>query len=79
VRPRTVAGWEDNDHVPVDEVFDTRTLNCCVRAGVKHMGDFRGKTASELIKVRGWGKKTILAVQEALEEMELPPLRPGEP
>jgi len=77
VRPRTVAGWDDGDHVPADEVFDTRVLNCCVRAGVKWMGDFRGKTERELLAVRGWGKKTILAVREALEEMGLPPLRPG--
>lgn len=73
-----VAGWEDNDHLPADEVFDTRTLNCLTRAGVRHLGDLRGKTARELLGIRGWGRKTLLAVQDALDELELPPLREGE-
>jgi len=67
------------DRVPVDEVFDTRVLNLCRRAGVERMGDFRGTTARELLKVRRWGRKAILEVQLALEEMELPPLRSGDP
>ena len=72
-----ISGWENNDYLPVDEVFDTRVTNCLVRAGVKYVGELRGKTARELLDVRGWGRKAILEVRVALEELELPPLREG--
>lgn len=76
---RSAVGWEANDHVLAEEVFDTRVLNCCIRANVVYLGEFRKKTVRELLKVRGWGRKAVLEVQRALEDLELPPLRDGGP
>jgi len=63
---RSAVEWVYNDHVLVEEVFDTRVLNCCIRADVKRLGEFRKKTVHGLLKIRGWGRKNHLGGAGAL-------------
>lgn len=56
---------------PVEDVFAGRTLNSLRRAGILAVEELTRKTSRELLKTRGWGRKTLMDVRDGLEGLGL--------
>ena len=54
-----------------DRDFSTRTYNCLDRAEILTWGELAGKTAKDLLKISGFGKKSLDEVQKKLSEYGL--------
>lgn len=53
----------------IDELeLSVRSYNCCARAGYNKVGDFVGKTAEDLARIRNLGRKSIEEVIAKLRE-----------
>lgn len=48
--------------------LSTRAYNCCLRAGIKTLGDLCGKTYAEMTKVRNLGKRSLAEIEDRMKE-----------
>ena len=60
-----------NDSYFTDRDFPTRTYKCLDGAGILTWGELAGKTAKDLLKIPGFGKKSLDEVQKKLSEYGL--------
>ena len=70
----------NNSDIPV-EIYNvvveklelsSRTLNCLKRAGINKVGEVLERTASELLKIRNFGEKSLHELRARLEENDFP-------
>src|SRR6056297_1448 len=63
-----------------DKILDTtieelelsvRSSNCLKRAGINNVGELTEKTEDDLMKVRNLGKKSLLEIEDKLNELDL--------
>ena len=54
-----------------DMELSVRAYNCLTRAGYYHLSDFKGKTMSDLRKVRNLGRKSLMEIVDRLKEYGL--------
>ena len=52
--------------------LSSRTLNCLKRAGINKVGEVLERTASELLKIRNFGEKSLHELRARLEENDFP-------
>ena len=68
------ARWElEHDLAKsIDELeLTTRTYDCFQHAGIRTVGEMTEKKASEMLKLRNFGRKSLTEVQEKLIELGL--------
>ena len=58
------------DNMNIDELeLSVRSYNCLRRAGIKTVGDLRGKTSEDMMKVRNLGRKSLEEVKAKMKEL----------
>ena len=68
------ARWELKHDLAksIDELeLTTRTYDCFQHAGIRTVGEMTEKKASEMLKLRNFGRKSLTEVQEKLIELGL--------
>ena len=51
--------------------FSIRTWNCLYSEGIKTVGELAGKKASDLVKLKNFGRKSLTEIEERLSEVGL--------
>ena len=65
--------------IPIDDMeFSVRTYNCLKRAGIHTAGQLQELNEEDLREIRNLGEKSILEIQEKLEELEVQVTDAGE-
>jgi DNA-binding CsgD family transcriptional regulator len=54
------------DSLPGSPWLSVRSYNCLKEAGINTVGDLRKKTPDELLKIRAFGRKSLLEIQDIL-------------
>ena len=68
------ARWELKHDLAksIDELeLTTRTYDCFQHAGIRTVGEMTEKKASEMLKLRNFGRKSLTEVEEKLLELSL--------
>ena len=59
-------------NMPLSELeFSVRTSDCLRRAGIKRISDLVLKSEMDLLKIRNFGKSTLMEIKKILENMGL--------
>jgi len=63
---------EEQYNMPVEQLnLSVRTMNCLRRGGIDTVGQLIGKEEKELLSLRNFGNKSMVELEERLQEMEL--------
>ncbi|MFH1651375.1 MAG: DNA-directed RNA polymerase subunit alpha [Chloroflexota bacterium] len=63
---------DEKYNMPVEQLdLSVRTMNCLRRSNIATVGELIGKGAKELLKLRNFGQKSFLEIEEKLEGMGL--------